>query len=216
MRKRSSIIWVCSVWLLFGGLLTNCDDSGDGLIHSQACTETFTACGGDPVGTWDIVAVCTDGNIADEYNKDESPECSGLHESVTLAAAGSVKYVTSSVVYKGQVQESASTDYSPSCAEATQGITALDSDTCHELQLANTDSRTGKVARCKFEGGNCRCIETRTVDVGGAYVYRAIANGTSILEEDGSVYDFCIEGNTMRQRENIYGDAYVVTTLKRQ
>lgn len=216
MRKQFSIVGVCGAWLFFGGMLTSCDDSGDGLIHSRACAEAFTACGGDPVGTWDIVGVCTDGNIADEYNKVELPACSGVRESVILAAKGSVKYTPTAVLYDGQAQESVSMDYSPSCAQATQGITSLNSDTCHELQLANTDSRMGKVAQCEFEGGNCRCEETRTVDVGGAYVYRVTADGTAIVEEDPTGYEFCVQGNTMRQRENIYGDAYVVTTLRKR
>jgi hypothetical protein len=225
MRKRSSIFGVCGVCLLLGGLLTSCDDSGDGLIHTQACTETFTACGGDPEGTWDIVAVCTDGDIANEYDKVELPACRGVRKSVTLAAAGSVFYNGYAATYHGQVQEVVLMDYSPSCTQATQGMSSLDPDACNELQRRNTDSKVGKVTKCKFEGGNCKCTETTTAEVGGSYAYGLtngvvidglLTGGTRIVEEDGSVYDFCITGDTMVQRENIYGDAYVVTTLKKR
>ncbi len=224
MRECFSIVRVVAVGLSLAGLVTSCGDSGDGLIHSQACTETFTACGGDPVGTWDIVAVCTDGNIADEYDKTAEPACKGVRESVTLAAAGSVKYTAHAAVYDGRAQESALMRYSATCTEAVHGISSLSPEACREIQRRSTDPSIGEVTKCKFESGNCKCSETTTVDVGGAYVYgitnRVVIDGlrtggTRIVEED-TAYDFCINGDMMVQREKFYGDAYVVTTLKKR
>jgi hypothetical protein len=63
--KRRSFYRVCGTGVLLVGLLVGCHDSGNGLIHSKPYTETFTACGGDSNGTWEIVGVCIEGNIAD-------------------------------------------------------------------------------------------------------------------------------------------------------
>ena len=35
---------------------------------ANTCTGTFTACGGDPTGTWDIVSVCVEGVLAAAAN----------------------------------------------------------------------------------------------------------------------------------------------------
>jgi hypothetical protein len=62
---------------------------------------------------------------------------------------------------------------------------------------------------CNFPGSDCL---TQPGTEGSTYT----VSGSTITDDTGSSYDFCVSGNTMTQREPIEVNAYGVIQLKKR
>lgn len=54
--------------------------TGDGLPHAGICSQSFTACGGDPTGTWDIVSLCSDVDLKSVIGGNGTQACEHMTE----------------------------------------------------------------------------------------------------------------------------------------
>ena len=66
--------------------------SETGPIKGTLCAEAFTACGGDPTGTWNVAGVCLDGDLAAAYNAQRSAACATQTTGADVGATGSATY----------------------------------------------------------------------------------------------------------------------------
>jgi hypothetical protein len=198
-----------------GGTSGTGGNSGAGGLSVAACTGTFKACGGDPTGTWDIVSACIEGNLVSAFNAAlaaDEPSCGS-----TLSAY-SVNVLSGWITYSAgnctsdTISESAETlAYTPACISALAGTT-LDASVCSSLEQS-LNSEPGTTATCTY-ATNCNCHSV--VSNAGSSSATYTVSGSTITEDSGSSYDFCVSGNTMSQRQQIEGSAYVITQLKKR
>jgi hypothetical protein len=206
-------------WMVFLLLaLLGCSDGSNGpsLIHAAACTGTFNACGGDPTGTWKVTAVCTDGDLVAGLNAEIAADYSACGNTFTAASAalgGSVTYGTGEYSFDATMEIVEVFAYTPACFSQISGGVALSAGVCSQLQQG-LNSEPGGKATCSYDGTNCSCQGTITYQntTSGTYTI----SGSTIVEDSGTTYDYCIDGDTMSQREIIAGNAYGVTQMKKR
>lgn len=180
-----------------------------------ACTATFKACGGDPTGTWDIVSACIEGDLVSAFNAalaKDYPSCAGAFSAYNMTIlSGSVTYSSGNYAYDSRMEADSTVVYTPACVSALQGTT-LTASVCSGVEQ-NFNSRPGTTATCTY-ATNCTChsLASHADTTSGTYTI----SGSSITEDSGSNYDFCVSGNTMSQRQQIEGNAYGITQLKRR
>jgi len=190
--------------------------SNTNLIQATQCSGTFTSCGGDPTGSWEIIAICVEGDLVAALDAELSSQqtaCSSTFTAADLSATGSVTYGAGSVGYKRHSEVVESIEYTPACTAALTSGATLDATVCSQMQ-SNLNKESGTQATCTFAGGNCKCSATvsQLSPTGASYT----VSGSTITESDGSAYDLCVTGTTMVQRELISGNVYAVTQLRKR
>jgi hypothetical protein len=189
--------------------------SGTTLSPLAACSGIFKACGGDPTGTWDIVSACIEGDLVAAENADmaaDYPSCRNTFSAASVDfMSGSVTYGAGEYTYDAKQQATETFAYTPACVSDLGGVT-LNASVCSSL-AQGLNSHSGVTATCSF-ATNCACrmVVADTNTTSGTYE----VSGTTIDEDNGSSYDFCVSGNTMTQRQAIRGDAYGVVQLKKR
>jgi len=188
---------------------------GTGGSSVAACTEIFMFCGGDPTGTWDIVSACIDGNLVSASNAAlaaQYPSCSNtFSEFGVTALSGSVTYSSGTYLYNSITGAAETVAYTPACVSALEGVT-LTASVCSSLEQ-NLNMEPGATATCTYATNcNCHSVISNTGTSSGTYT----VSGSTITEDSGDSYDFCVSGNTMTQREQIEGNAYGITQLKKR
>jgi hypothetical protein len=131
---------------------------------------------------------------------------------LNTSTSGSIRYEAGLVTYDTTKQLTSSVTYSQACAAASFGFTAMDSNTCAQIQ-ARRSQGTEQQANCRYSNGVCNCDVTIThADIASSSY---VVSGSTITESDGTTYEFCVSGNTLGQREFIGGNVYGRTQLKR-
>ena len=152
-------------------------------IQFGGCTD-FTACGGDPTGTWDYDSICIEDPFADVRDA-----CGTITFEDTMGTArGRVRLDGATVSRDVTVMISATAIFDPSCAIA--GCDTIEG----ALRMALTSASCAANA-----GGGCDCAISETVRIDETDGYRV--EGTQVITDDGTTYDFCVAGGTMQHRE---------------
>ena len=195
-----------------GGSLTG-GGSGVG-TSTNTCTGTFAACGGDPTGTWDIVGVCVEGDLAAAANSSyasDSAECSSLCTGATLAAQGLVTYGA------GSVQPNAILSLTETLAMTAGCYAALSGETWSSTSCASfaqgLDQQSGTTATCSSGSSMCNCAY---VTVLSSTVDTYTVDGSLLVASDGTTTEFCVQGSTMTQRDSIGDNTFAVTQFKKR
>jgi hypothetical protein len=218
LLRREVWMVVAAAFLAFGQLACS-SSSGDGAIAAAACTDTFNACGGDPTGSWMLSGVCLDGDLVAGLNSEQNPACSSQTKTATLKGSGSATYMPpvggdGVVIYDAKLELRTTESISPACAADTYGVASLDAGGCAQIQTLLKGGDAETTVSCALASGNCDCTVTQ------AHVQMAqnlfTLAGSTITESDDSTYDICVNGTKMVQRENIAGNAFVVTTLTKK
>jgi hypothetical protein len=207
--------WVLAVLLMALGQLA-CGSSGDtGPITSTLCTETFTACGGDPTGTWSVAGVCLDGDLAVAMNSQRSAACTTQTTGADVSATGSAIYtaMTASadavVIYNETTTARSTESISPACATESFGVTTLDASGCTQIQTMLKNNDPEKTVACSLSAGNCNCRVTLVHKKNVQNLFTM--TGSNIVED--TTYDICITGSTMLQKQTLAGTVSAVTRL---
>lgn len=125
--------------------------------------------------------------------------------------SGSVTYSSGNYSYNSITGAAETIAYTPACVSALQGNT-LTASVCSSLEQ-NLNSEPGTTATCTYATNcNCHSVISNVDTTSGTYT----VSGSTITEDGGSSYDFCVSGNTMTQRQQIEGNAYGVTQLKKR
>ena len=193
--------------------LTGC--GGGSGSEAGICSGTFTACGGDPAGEWEVASVCLGSSFAQVLNDSfaaTSPDCAGAAKSASLSAGGTVAYQAGTVTYDMTISTTTSLSYTVACMKALMPAITADAAGCASLAPAPGDpDETGS---CSFSGSACNCDGASTSPDTSAYSYTV--SGATITESGGASYEFCVSGGTMSQRVALVGTSYGVMTLTRQ
>jgi hypothetical protein len=207
-----------AVALAFGQLACG-SSSGDGGMTAKLCTDTFTACGGDPTGNWSVSGFCLDGDLVAGFNGEQSTACNTQTKSAVLKGSGSAMYMMPTggdgvVVYDAKLEVQTKESISPACAADTYGVATLDASGCTQIQTVLKGGDADTTVSCAMAAGNCDCTMD-IVSLQKAQNLYTIA-GSNITESDDSTYDFCVNGMTMVQKENLVGNVNVVTTFTKK
>jgi hypothetical protein len=211
--------WMVAVLLAFGQFACGSSGGGDGAITAALCTDTFTACGGDPTGNWTVSGICVDGDLAGGFNSQQNTACTSQTKTAALKGSGSAMYMAPTagdgvVVYDAKLELRTTESISPACAADSYGVATLDASGCTQIQTLLKGGDAGTTVTCAMAAGNCDC----TVDVVELQMAQNLytITGSNIVENDDSTYDFCVNGMTMVQKENIAGNVNVVTTFTKK
>jgi hypothetical protein len=180
-----------------------------------ACTGTFKPCGGDPSGTWDIVSACLEGDLLASLNAAagaDYPDCAGGVSAASVTLTGSVTYGAGTYSYDAQSNVAETVTYTPKCYSSVSPGSTLSTSTCNGIQQALILD-AGATASCTYATScNCQLTVANVNTSSGTYQ----VSGSTITEDTGSSYDFCVNGNTMTQRELIEDNVYGISQMKKR
>jgi hypothetical protein len=168
------ILWLCMAVLGVG-----CgDDDGGGLDCSA-----FTACGGDPVGSWNILGVCLG------PDPDFIPGCDGETATTNVSTTGTVTVTASN--YMTSVTSSGTINLTVPGSCLPTGVTS-----CEQLNGAD-QTCTGNVA------SSCACtgtVDSTDMEEG---TYTTSGGMLTLMPTGGTpeTLEYCVQGNTFRVRD---------------
>lgn len=194
---------------------SNAGPSGNGVSGSggsgSIATECapFTACGGDVVGTWQLVSICDGTGFAGIPGAD----CATIHGNPSFDSTTSLVFdAGGTYTTTGQVQFSADESFNDACAQSTFMENA--SDACAGLTLIDAaSSQTGVHFRCSTSNGLCNCRIAATVPQNTSGTYRVSGTAITLTPVAGTqtstvttpldgTSQFCVQGTTVTVRGN--------------
>lgn len=211
MIGRMVGIAILSGAALAGGLAVGCGSSGDGSSDDgPVCGETFTPCGGDPVGTWQV-EMC--GSVVARFSFQAfEPTCHGLPFTIEQdATTGTITYDADGTGhFDYQVADRYSFTAPATCVAAMAGDRDP-AELCRSLidQFVNHGWTGG--ACTPGDDGGCHCAL-----VGEAHQQAELewqVSGTVMsFPQGGLSYDFCVDGDRM-YRHALPAEAYETTDV---
>ncbi len=191
--------------------------TGSGTVLSGICAASFSPCGGDVTGTWQVQSICSVGNPADTVNANFTasyPDCAGVCTSNSMTVSGNKTYSGTSVTSTESFDFSENLSLSDACFNEALG-TSLSDSTC-QAAAGHFDSASS--ASCGLLAGACNCQVTDSLN-NSTTSY--VASGTSLTEPEsntdlGTTVDYCVIGNTMTQRRTLPPGIQYVVTYTRQ
>jgi hypothetical protein len=187
-------------------------------IMAGTCTNAYSACGGDPKGTWKSTDICVEGDFVQAYNDYEEQEygsaCKDLIRSVTVGLSSVTTYGEGVFTANAASVLEMERVYTSACLSSMSGSTVtMTVGMCASLQTSFSQ-QVDTTATCAFDGTACTCATkmTSTSTYSDAYS----VSGNSLVWTDGSTTEFCIDGNSMLDRHmtDFDGVLYVVTSSR--
>jgi hypothetical protein len=150
---------------------------------------SFSACGGDPVGTWQIAGACISGNTGDNPFGDSCPDAV---VGIDVSATGSLDITSTRYTWNLSVGGTAHVTVPPDCVQTLGGEQATDCSAFAGDKATCTGSLT--------KGCDCATpIDPSTENSTGTYTIQ----GNSIIGTDdggqpGNPTDFCVQNNQLK------------------
>jgi len=174
----------------------------------------FTACGGDPTGTWHVSGICSENNLTTTMNQmyaSQSSACATVVKSVDLSIAGTVTYTSGTVTYNMNNSVAFSMSFSSACISGMLNMSGtMNASLCSSLGTSLTNSGT-MTGTCSLSGSNCDCTISEKMTDSSSYPYSV--SGSTITESGGDSYDFCVSGKTMSERQDSSDLGFAVLSL---
>jgi len=203
--KGSWIVVLALFWTSCGGGSSN---------QSGICSGTYSACGGDPTGTWNIAGMCTENSVASILNEEygsQASSCGDIVKSASLTMTGTATYSSGTITYSTNTVVTSTLSLLSTCISALAGSTVtVSASVCSALQTSMNKS-DGMSGTCSLSGSNCSCSLTQSVSDSSSDTYTV--SGSTITEGGGDSYDFCVSGNSMSERSDSSTYGYAVLSL---
>jgi hypothetical protein len=203
--KGSWVVVLALVWTSCGGSSSN---------QSGTCSGTFNACGGDPTGTWNIADICTENSVASIMNEvygAKASSCGDIVKSASLTMTGTVTYSSGTITYNTNTVVAGTLSLSSTCISDLAGSTVtVNASVCSALQTS-MNSSDGMSGTCSLSGSSCNCSLTESTSDSSSDTYTV--SGSTITEDGGDSYDFCVSGNSMSERSDSSTYGYAMLSL---
>lgn len=161
--------------------------SNPATLQFPASCPSFSACGGDVVGSWDYASGCVDNPFG---NIDQS--CPGLAVvDPKGSVAGTITFTATTVVRRASGSFDATLAVPASCSEPAGGCPAI------EASLKGAGFATSVCAAAS--AGGCSCSLTKTIAIDDSDTYTI--SGNTLTTGGGGQYDFCVSGSSLSYRE---------------
>jgi hypothetical protein len=185
-----------SACFAIGVVFLGCSSSSGSDAAGGTCGKV-AACGGDIVGTWNIVTACANASSSSTSNTMCPNESL---QSTSLTASGTATF-NADMTYSVDVTESLSETVIVPTSCLTVGTTTI---TCDELSTAfggalATDAGA-PMATCTSSGGNCDCtisLSGLSTHETGTYTLSNNSVVTTPMGGTASSGDYCVQGNTL-------------------
>lgn len=187
---------------LAGLVACSSDDDDDGGSNSAACF--FSACGGNPVGSWTVQETCSSGlSDYDEAISEDAPSCEGstksfeiLNNTLSLEIRAGGGYISS-----GRATVAIRSVFSENClAELADRSIEVNQDYCDAIETTQRESE------CTLSGSSCDCSYEAEVPFGDAGTYELDGSSISSRGADGQLDngEFCVDddGSTLKIRSS--------------
>ena len=207
-------------WLLVAGvmaLVPSCGGSSGSSSSSNGavgtCNGTYTPCGGDPTGTWNVKNACAQNDVASSMNNylaSQSPKCSDAVKSADATMTGTVQFASGTVTYDTKTVINMNATLSASCL-SSQGVPIANAATCNAV--ASGMASQGVTGTCTPSGSTCVCALTSTQTNTSSDTYTV--SGSTFTEGSGNSYPFCVKGNSMTVQESTPETGDGVLTLSK-
>lgn len=193
MRTGLSLVLCLSISCVGSGT-----SDGDSASTFPGECGTFTACGGDPVGEWDLVSMCLYDVQALGNSGVDQPECQNVFRGVDYNVTGSFMMDASG---NATIELSANMDfdfvYNQACVTALGGpqLTSAECASLEESLVQSTDSPFEGGA-CTFSPGQCSCLVTY-MPIMDSSSGTLTQKGDTLVNSSGEAESFCIKGDTL-------------------
>jgi hypothetical protein len=152
----------------------------------------FSACGGDPIGTWKITGGCVDDTVFDSATS----QCPGLTSStVVFQARGTIVADATTITRTTEVKLTATFAVPQVCKESNPLGTK-----CPDLETALKVGAGLDTATCKdaAAGGGCDCDVGQTTNEATADAYTTSGN---TLTSAARTFDYCVAESELKFKE---------------
>jgi hypothetical protein len=174
--------------------LLNCSGGGRG-----ACPSGGPPCGGDVVGTWQVVTDCAQGT----QNSMAASGCSGASAQLRATGSGSLTFNADGTASVALSLSETEIESIPESCLAGDGATV----DCSEFNSSETVSSGTITATCSLSGTGCSCIssiDAPTTNGEGTYSTSGTTltfSGTDATE----TYSYCVSGSTLTMIADVDG-----------
>jgi hypothetical protein len=218
-HKQEKLMKVTALGVLLAAGAAACSGGGGagsekGGNHPPATCSTFSACGGDLVGTWNIVATCGPGTIH-TFDATTIPNCTGVKVRTTTAASGTMTFDANSS-YVGMFTNS-------NTEEVVLPKTCAGSQSCdaYYLSLLNPANPPPLSGSCTDDGTNCSCTHLLSPQhnaVDGTYTVAGTTLTLTLVGGQPFPTQYCAETNELTISTIVGSDAStaLVYTLTKQ
>ena len=205
-RRRRLQVWVSAA--LGIGALIGCDPSSQedsNVGGGAAACGSFTACGGDLEGTWELEKLCLDVDPA-MFGAIDNPACSDFVQDVRVMADGMLTVTSDTLTFSGTLDMDIDFRFSDACLQASAGDTTIKTNAqlCSSLQDgleegAQEPDAAITSATCSAGAAACNCTASappQTISSSGAYS----VTGNTLMDPDGETSEYCVQGDSLTLR----------------
>lgn len=186
-------------------------DDDDGGVQINSCN-TFTACGGNLIGSWDGTGLCfndslraqLEGSVTDGFGM-SATACKDYIRSLDVAPDNlAVTFTDTRATVTGGTKMTMGIRLTPDCfaSLAMMKGAALDAKTCDAFgaafsaNLKKDPESSFQSVTCALSGANCDCSLTGHQSSADDQTYTI--KGTSFVTQDGDSTSYCVSGSTLR------------------
>jgi hypothetical protein len=148
---------------------------------------SFTACGGNVVGTWNFTKACVTG-----ASNPLAMSCPSSTYSVSESLGGSVTFTATT--YTSTTSGTANESF-------TIPSSCLNGATCDQLQMGLQQPDAGATGACTSSSGGCSCTVTATApSTSENGTYATSGNTITLTPANGGTSNpaqYCVQGNTL-------------------
>jgi hypothetical protein len=180
------------------------DDENKG-VSLTSCEKEFSACGGDPIGSWSLEETCVDGSLTDAVDAyfSDYASCKNSVREARLTTSAGVTYAASTFDREGSSTMDAKLEITEDCFREQSG-NVLNALTCMAYGQV-MEGQSGMMGNCSYDGSVCNCDITFTQSLDGSGEYSV--NGSKLVEADGRSLEFCASEGRLAYRSILVATA---------
>jgi hypothetical protein len=206
MNKRLfGLIAILAATTLSVGCFESDDNDDNGSGGDVDCS--FTACGGDVVGTWNSYGSCMSTTGYEQYPGCEDVVIDGAPDftgSATFNADGSY---TQDTTISGDVHEVFDDD----CIASMTGGMMNGEAYCALVSAVASSGESGMSGSCTYSGGKCTC--NLSIDMQDSQQGSYTLAGNTMTIDDGEAVEYCVSNGT--ELKIVQGDNEAVLVFRK-
>ncbi|HVJ19454.1 MAG TPA: hypothetical protein VM686_28740 [Polyangiaceae bacterium] len=172
------------------GCFGSSDDDDDDSKSGGSCS-AVQGCGGDPVGVWEIVDSCASVATTGQTG------CAAGTTYGPVEATGQFEFTADGqVISTINLTMQATLRFTEQClSEQTGQAVTIDQAACDSIATGAGQAEGVTSVSCTLSGSACVCPSTFQSMAGGTGTWTA--SGNNLIDEDGTVLPYCVNGDTL-------------------